>query len=336
MRKLILENYLSPGDILMLTATVRDLHDTYPGEYMVKVKTPCPALWENNPYLADFADDDPDAEVILCEYPLIHRSNHSPYHFIHGFRLFLNERLGISIKPSLFKGDIHLSNVEKSWMSQVEEITKELPTRFWIIVSGGKKDFTAKWPDSDRLQKVVDHFRNRILFVQCGESGVQHEHPPLKNVINLVGKTDLRQMVRLMYHADGVVCPVTMFMHLAAAVETKHGPINRPCVVIAGGREPVQWEAYPHHAFLHTASCLPCCDNGGCWKSRVAPLGDGEDKDMSLCEIPVRLSNGRMLPKCLDMISAKDIIRAVDRYLVFSEASNLLRHSEHCESAPIN
>ena len=38
-------------------------------------------------------------------------------------------------------------------------------------------------------------------------------------VLDLREKTDTRQFVRLMYHADGVVCPVTFAMHLAAAVE---------------------------------------------------------------------------------------------------------------------
>ena len=314
-RRLIFKNWLSPGDILMLTAAVRDLHLTNPGQFQTDVRTPCPALWEHNPYITRLEENEPSAEQIQCEYPLINRSNHLPYHVIHGFRLFLQEKLGVNIEPHAFKGDIHISNLEKSWMSQVEE-TEGRGTRFWIIVSGGKNDFTAKWWDPDRAQQVVDHFGGRIRFVQCGENG--HYHPRLKNVIDLVGKTDLRQLVRLMWHADGVVCPVTMFMHLAAAVETKPGkPKNRPCVVIAGGREPAQWEAYPHHQYLHTNGALPCCDNGGCWKSRVEPLGDGDEKDHSLCLRPVTVPSGRMLPQCLDMITAGDVIRAVEKYLYF-------------------
>jgi hypothetical protein len=33
-RRLILRNYQSPGDILMLTAAVRDLHACYPGRFL--------------------------------------------------------------------------------------------------------------------------------------------------------------------------------------------------------------------------------------------------------------------------------------------------------------
>lgn len=314
-RKVILKNSLCPGDILMLTAAVRDLHLSHPERFATDVRTSCPALWENNPYITPLDEREPDVEQLQCEYPLIHRSNQAPYHVIHGFRLFLEERLGVAITPHAFHGDIHLSPLEMSWMSQVEE-TEGMGARFWIIVSGGKTDYTAKWWDPDRAQQVVNHFVGRIRFVQCGEAA--HPHPRLRNVIDMVGRTDLRQMVRLMWHADGVICPVTMFMHLAAAVETRPGrPQHRPCVVVAGGREPPHWEAYPHHQFLHTNGALPCCDDGGCWKSRVEPLGDGDEKDGSLCLRPVTLRSGRRLPQCLDMISAADVIRAVENYLRF-------------------
>lgn len=318
-RKLVLTNRQSPGDILMLTAAVRDLHLAHPGRFQTDVRTPCPALWEHNPYLTPLGDCGCEVETLECHYPLIHHSNQLPYHMIHGFRLYLEERLGVTIPPTAFRGDIHLSAQEKGWMSQVEE-TEGLGARFWIIVSGGKNDFTAKWWDPDRAQSVVDHFRGRIRFVQCGEAS--HHHPRLRHVIDLVGKTDLRQLVRLMWHADGVVCPVTMFMHLAAAVETRPGrPKNRPCVVTAGGREPSQWEAYPHHQFLHTLGALPCCDHGGCWKSRVEPLGDGDEKDRSLCLRPVTLPSGRRLPECLDMITAERVIEAVEGYLRWEGAA---------------
>lgn len=316
-RKLILKNHLSPGDIVTLTAAVRDLHHSHPGRFITDVRTSCPALWEHNPFITPVADDDPQAEMIECHYPLIHQSNTAPYHMLHGFRMFLEEWLGVAIQAHAFKGDIHLSAEEKSWMSQVEEI-EGLGTRYWLIVSGGKLDFTAKWWDPDRCQAVVDHFKGRIRFVQCGEA--QHHHPALRDVLDLRGKTSARQLVRLMYHADGVVCPVTFLMHLAAAVETKPGRAkNRACVVIAGGREPSQWEAYPHHQFLHTNGMLPCCDNGGCWKSRVEPLNDGDEKDKSLCLRPITLPSGRKLPQCLDMITAPQVITAVENYLAFTQ-----------------
>ncbi len=308
-QKIILENFQSPGDIVMLTAAVRDLHACYPGEYSTDVQTSCPELWYNNPLITPLDPADPEVQVIPCHYPLINSSNHIPKHFIFGFIEYLNDQLGIRIQPTLFKGDIHLSKEEKSWISQIHEITG-WDTPFWLIVSGGKYDFTTKWWDYQRYQKVVDHFRGKIQFVQVGLT--QHYHPKLNGVIDLRDKTDLRQLIRLVYHAQGIISPVSLLMHLASAVEVKPGmPKNRPCVVIAGGREPVQWEAYPHHQFLHTNGALLCCDDGGCWRARVKPLGDGDEKDQpeNLC---VDVVND--LPRCMDMISANDVIRSVELY----------------------
>ncbi len=313
----------------MLTAAVRDLCLAYPGKFAIDVRTPCDDLWTHNPYLTQLSEDDPEVVQIDCDYPLIHDSNERPVHFVHGFIDDLNRKLGVEVKATAFKGDIHLAAEEKAWMSQVQEITTmEIP--FWIMVAGGKKDYTIKWWDSGRWQEVVDRFRGRILFVQVGEA--RHIHPALRGVLDLRGRTDLRQLVRLVYHSQGVVCPVTSLMHLAAAVEVKGGqPKNRPCVVVAGGREPAQWEAYPHHQFIHTNGALLCCDNGGCWKSRTVPLGDGDQKDGDLCLDVVDLATGegrageewardgsfttrRLLPRCMEMIGAEEVIRRIELY----------------------
>lgn len=309
MRKLILSNFQSPGDIVMLTAAVRDLHRCYPGQFITDVRTPCPDLWEYNPYITPLADDDPEAERIYCEYPLIHKSNQEPNHFLHGFVEFLNERLGLRIRVTEYRGDIYISEQEKRWFSRVEEI-RGRSTPFWLITSGGKWDYTIKWWDHSRFQQVVDHFRGRIEFVQVGERS--HYHPPLDGAIDLRGETSLRQLVRLVYHADGALCAVSLLMHLSAAVEVRPGmPKNRPCVVVAGGREPPHWASYPHHQFIHTVGALRCCDNGGCWKSRTLPLGDGDMKDHpdNLCVDVVGA-----LPRCMHMITAEEVIRRIELY----------------------
>jgi len=308
MAKLILTCDLCPGDIVMLTAAVRDLHLNYPGWHVTDVRTTCPELWENNPYLTPIADNDPEVEVIACEYPLVNESNTAPFHFVHGYSQFLGQRLGLEIRPTLFKGDVHLSDDERSWLSQVGEILgEEIP--FWIIVSGGKRDYTTKWWSPERYQQVVDHFRGRLLFVQVGANS--DPHPALQGVLDLRGQTTLRQLVRLVHHSYGVLCPVTSLMHLAAAVECPSGrPALRPCVVVAGGREPPHWEAYSHHHFLHTLGALPCCEDGPCWRSRVQPEGDGSEHDQPqwLCQ-DVRPGP---LAHCMELIQATDVIQRIE------------------------
>lgn len=307
-RKLLLKCGYSAGDIVMLTATVRDLHKRYPGKFITDVRTPFPDIWEYNPFITPLDEAEPGVETIDCSYPLINQANHVPYHCLHGYAGFLAGRLGMPVSVTEFKGDIHISEEEKSWMSQVHELTGE-DTPFWIVVAGGKYDATIKWWDKNRFQAVVDYFQGRIQFVQVGESS--HYHPELKGVIDLRGRTRMRQLIRLVYHSQGVLSPVTAVMHLAAAVEVKgNGKAKRPCVVVAGGREPAHWEAYPNHQFIHTNGSLPCCAQGGCWKSRVLPLNDGDNRDESLC---LNVVDGP-LPRCMDMITAEHVIERIEMF----------------------
>lgn len=124
------------------------------------------------------------------------------------------------------------------------------------------------------------------------------------------GKTTLRELIRLVYHAQGVLCPVSLVMHLAAAVECKPGqPGRRPSVIVAGGREPPNWEAYPDHHFIHTIGMLPCCEQGGCWRSRSVPLGDGDAKDQpnQLCVDVVA-----NLPRCMHLITPAEVVQRIE------------------------
>src|SRR5689334_13658019 len=89
MRKLILRCGLPPGDIVMLTAAVRDLHHTYPKKFVTDVRTFYPELWEHNPYLTNLSEDEANVEEIDCSYPLINQCNRVPYHCLQGFIEFL-------------------------------------------------------------------------------------------------------------------------------------------------------------------------------------------------------------------------------------------------------
>lgn len=313
-QRTLLRCRLSPGDIVTLTAAVRDLHRAHPGLFDTAVETSAHELWDNNPYVSAYDANAGEWRIVDMHYPLIQHSNQRPVHFIQGYTEYLSQQLGVPIPTTEFRGDIHLSTDETSWVNQVRE-QFSYNGRFWIVVAGGKYDYTAKWWPPAYYQEVVDLLLGKVQFVQCGQS--DHWHPPLRGVFNLLGKTTTRQFVRLMYHAEGVLCPVTFAMHLAAAVPSKSGRL-RPCVVVAGGREPSHWEAYPGHQFLHTIGCLPCCATGGCWRSRCQTVPDNDRKNVdALCERPVQIDNSLRVPQCMVMIKPRNVADAIERSLGF-------------------
>ena len=307
-RKLILRNHLSPGDVLTMTAAVHSLHRAQPGKYRTAVDTSCPALWENNPDVEPLAVAQQEKwEEVGMHYPLVNRCGQEPVHMLQGYADFLAENLQVKAPLAVNRPLVYLSEQEKGWMSQVEE-KFGYKGKFWVVNSGVKPDYTAKY--YPYFQEVVDRLQGRVVFVQVGK--MEHLHRPLRGVINLLGQTDDRQLIRLCWHAQGILCGVTYLMHLAAALE-------KPAVVVAGGREPRSWNTYARSALLSTVGMLPCCRDAGCWRSRVQKRGDGSEQDNSLCELPV--FTDPPAPKCMAMILPEEVVSAI---LKFYEGGALL------------
>ena len=308
-RRLILQNRLAPGDILVMTAAIRSLHKAHPGKFITDVESPVPEIFQNNPHVTALNGD---GQKIDMHYPLI--SDHtmrgfahpgagvSGRHFSDGHRKFLEEVLEIEIPRSGLTPEIHLSQDERLWKSPILK-HHDHDGPYWVINAGSKSDFTLK--QYHRYQEVVDLMAGKVTFVQIGQ--LEHNHAPLKGALDMRGKTSHRELFRTIYHAEGVLTPVSYPMHIAAA-------FGKPCVVIAGGRESTRWELYPNHRFLHTNGALPCCAYDGCWKSKL------ED-----CADPVEHA-GVEVPKCMNLITPADVARAIDLYY---EGGILTREESH-------
>jgi hypothetical protein len=181
--------------------------------------------------------------------------------------------------------------------------------KYWLITTGGKPDFSTKlWP-FERWQEVVNKL-SWITFVQIGDS--KHNHPRLtgKNVIDFIGKTEdeetgFRDLFNLFKYCEGSLGIVSLQMHLAAA-------FYKPCVTIAGAREPSQWETYPSHRYLHNQGAMKCIKGGGtqqggsledsCWRAKI-----------EACTNTVDVNNTKIC-KCIDMIKVEDVVKAVETY----------------------
>ena len=278
---LLLKTDQAVGDAVAMTAAIYSLHRAHPGKYVTAVESRWPEVFAHNP---DVSARVPEAAEVQMHYPAIHQSNERGIHFMQGWCEFLGMALDIPVP--LLTNRPHLYFVDP-----------EPPTEdFWLVCSGGKRDFTSKLWGWYNYQEVIDQLSDRVRFVQVG--GAADDHKRLSGTTDMVGMTTLRGLFRLARRARGILCGVSLLMHVAAA-------LSKPAVVIAGGREPVQWNAYPKQHYLHTIGMLPCHDTNGrlggaCWRARVVPLGDSAALDKEPCERPTKIFD--TMPECMTLI----------------------------------
>lgn len=286
------------GDEVVFTGAVREIK--LATGWDVRVSTGNPSLWDGNQSISGIGDSG-EEDVIVSRHccPAFRGSGANPVHFLEQYVKNLRAELNLTEpykKISKFGGEVQVTD---------QEIAPLVADQYWIIGAGYNTDVPTKgWP-SQRYQEVVDSLRGRITFVQVGTR--RDWHPPLRGVIDMVGKTSVRDLVRLVYHAEGIVCPITSLMHLAAAVPM---PPNsrfkiRPCVVIAGGREAVHFINYPTHKVLNTVGTLSCCATDGCGFSRFGDQG---------CKRQEMVRSEGAVPKCMTLITAADVTTSIEFY----------------------
>lgn len=316
----VILNQWALGDTVCLSAAIRDAVVSYPGKLRLAVDGHYKAYWRNCPYVVPL-DPKKNAPVLRFEYckGIESAKQGQKIHFAAWFHREFKRTIGLDVPVLKPRGEI--------WLSPEEKRNKVVPGRYWVLVAGGKTDITTKWWYYSRYQRVADMLRERgIQVVQGGARMANHVQPKLAGCVDMVDQTrDIRDLFSLLYHADGVICGVTSFMHIAAA-------FDKPCVVVAGAREDPWWEAYVDnykafgpkcepvkmpHRFLHTIGKLDCCQKKACWKTLTVPLSANDLSSPKaiekLCAKPNR--KGEMpVPECMTLIHPEHVVSAVMSY----------------------
>ena len=111
----------------------------------------------------------------------------------------------------------------------------------------------------ERFQAVVNQLKNNFKFVQLGSAG----DPPLTDVVDLRGKTNIRETAAVLANCRLHIGTVGFLMHLARATEC-------PAVIIFGGREAPWQSGYGCNLNLYSAvPCAPCWLWNRCRFNRV-------------------------------------------------------------------
>lgn len=324
MTKLMLRHKLAMGDTVLFTALCRDIALTYPGKYEIVVDTHFREVFAHHPYARVREPKEPLRGPGFATTEISYRDGilaaNSPtpqrVHMLSWYHRDFSRKTHLAVQPLYPKACIPLSDEEKQ---------ARIEGDYWLIVAGGKRDATVKVWRPERWQELVNRMNDHgIRCVQTGARHNGHFHPSLTNVVDMVGRcTTTRELFSLIYNANGVICPITGAMHVAAAYD-------KPCVVIAGGREAPWWEGYTNqyaafgskcppiaveHRYLHTLGQLACCKRSGCWKHRTVLLGNKDrfDRPDRLCKLPVVTAAGAA-PKCMDLIGVEQVLEAVLSY----------------------
>jgi hypothetical protein len=126
--------------------------------------------------------------------------------------------------------------------------------------------------DPSRFQEVVDRLKARwgarLVIVQIGSAG---DHR-LNGVVDLRGKTSIRESAAVLTRSACFVGTVGFLMHLARAVEC-------PAAIVYGGRERAWQSGYPCNENIESdVECAPCWRWNTCPSDRACMRMIGADR----------------------------------------------------------
>lgn len=198
------------------------------------------------------------------------------------------------------------------------------PLPYFVISVGFKHDMPLKgWlPEyaAEVVQRTAADFGWRWKQVGRTHDGrYPHRQHPISGAENLLDRTDLRALMRLIAHAEGVLCLASLAMLLASAFRT-------PCVAIGGGREDPWLHDDAGVTYLHSLGRLFCCLDRGCRRWSALPGRRQEEfgDRWKLCLDPVGRARTIGVGRCMAIISPTQAIEA----LVAAKRTDLRRHNK--------
>lgn len=287
-KEFVFHNRQRIGDILVFTCAIRDFKTAYP-DARVNIISTAMHIWDYNPYIDKTLKDSTENLIKIGPGKGTNQSNRIDWHFTNAYRISIEDALNIHIPQGESRPDI--------WLTQEEyDAPRVFDFPYWIIIVGGEKGWGCKMYPFERWQEFVNQNPD-VNFVQLGSKGDNHPVLQGKNVTNYIGKTEdrntgIRDLFKLFLNAEGSIGLVSFHMHLSGAFEGK------PCIVVAGAREPVSFTQYAGHRYLSTDNCLPCGIKA-CWHCNI-------DTCTNL--------TANKVPKCVDLITPEDLTRALNLY----------------------
>lgn len=273
----------SLGDNLLITTIARELNNR--GYKNIWVKCNRPLMFENNKdiklviplntLLSSLLLKTFSVKVCQLKYTEYIEAEDRDLipnkHIILKFMECLGLQGNIQNKPML-----NLYNKEKQFGKfSKNQITICTSSNATIIPMKNKEWYTA------RYQQIVNTLKTKYQFIQIGVA----DDEPLENVIDMRGKTTIRETASILFQSKLLVSHVGFLMHLARAVDCGS-------VIIYGGREHPNQSGYSCNSNIYQKEdCSPCWQHNRCDFDKM----------------------------CMDKISVEAVIKAIQFQIVNSE-----------------
>lgn len=285
------------GDTIAITPLVRDLKTAYPNSRLSVDGTLADEVfrYDSRVGLRDLA-----APSLTIDYKATHdraRMDHSARFLWAGHDDFYRQT-GKRLRMETPRPDLVLSD---------DELLPPEGLPYIIVASGAKLDMPLKLYPHNRWVRIVESLRDLGYAVKQVGALQDHRYPhiqdPLPGAENLLGKTSLRQLFRLVRHAAGVVCHTSLPLLVASA-------FNTACVTIGGGREDPWLFEDAGVEYLHTIGQLACCELSGCRAAFPIPVHDKPYPPGTLCADPA-LCGDSYVGRCMTLISPDQVVEAL-------------------------
>ena len=246
----------SLGDNLLLTTLAKELYDR--GHKNIWIKCNHQDLFTNNPYI----------KLVV------------PFHTV--FSSLLLKALGITMRHPMYTvtepgtdrdriPEKHIilkmadgvgltgtiDNKPLFFLDKAEEKQGRYADRQLVIFTSSvaaRVPMRNKEWVTERYQQLVDELSEDYTIIQLGSEN----DTPLTHVIDLRGKTSLRESAAILKNSALMVSHVGFMMHLARAVDC-------PSVIIYGGREKPEQSGYNcFHNLYSPVPCSPCWLHNTC------------------------------------------------------------------------
>lgn len=227
-----------------------------------------------------------------------------------------NKNTGLSVIQNTFNIDVYPTNEEI--LNILNKFDINLSKPICLVCAGVHPSInTVKYVGTKKIQTIIDSLKDKITFIQIGDTGNGYIQNRLNNVINLVDKTNVRDLFALMYYSSFVLTGIHSLLHIAS-MKSK---FNKNVYVFYGNREcPEYYSTYlklDHTKFkllgYDKEKYKKCLNDRCCCLKDITNVND-YNKNLKLCCSVVKVEN-EYIAECMNNINENDIINDIKEIL---------------------